>query len=417
LTTTLLTLIALAGPALAADVKIKLLAGEGPAGQVVAVTTDRITIRTSAGEKSIPAAELMWVELSAAADEVKPTVWIELLDGSRLIAVGYTAAAGQAKVELTSGQTVSVATRAIKWVRLRPQDQSLAGQWREILESPATGDMVVMRKTSTRPVEDGDESATVTETALDQLEGTLLDVGPESVQFEYDGEKIDVRREKLEGIVYYHPARREFSPPACKLVDVGGSAWSIKSLELAENRLRGSTVGGVAIEFPLAAVAKIDYSVGNVFLLTDLEPDTGGGDATVSLQPAAMAFKFGRVFGVRSRPPLGAARFQIDGQNFDNGLSLHSPAELVYRVPEGVRWLRAVAGVDDSIVVPGRFDLVIQGDGKELLRHPFGESDNRKPVPINLEIAGVRRIAIVLDAADGQDIGDQLDLCEARLTK
>jgi len=35
LTTTLLTLIALAGPALAADVKIKLLAGEGPAGQVV----------------------------------------------------------------------------------------------------------------------------------------------------------------------------------------------------------------------------------------------------------------------------------------------------------------------------------------------------------------------------------------------
>lgn len=417
MTTTLLTLIALAGPALAADAKIKLLAGEGPAGQIVAATADKITVRDSAGEKSIPAAELMWVELPHSPADTKPSVWIELLDGSRLAAESYTAASGQAKIELTSGQTVTAATRAIKFVRFRAPDPALAGQWREILESQAAGDMVVIRKTSMRPVEEGDESATMTEVALDQLEGTVLGVGPESVQFEFDGEKIDVRREKLEGVVYYHPARREFSAPACKLVDGGGSTWAIKSLELAEGRLRGSTVSGTAIDFPLAAVAKIDYSVGNVFFLTDLEPDTGGGSIAVSLQPAAMAFKFGRLFGVSKRPPLGAVRFQIDGQGYDNGLSLHSPASLVYRVPEGVRWLRAEAGVDDSVIVPGRFDLVILGDGKELMRHAFSESDSRKPVPINLEVAGIRRITIELDAADGQDIGDQLNLCEARLTK
>jgi hypothetical protein len=415
LTTTLLTILALAGPALAADAKIKLLAGEGPSGQVVAVTTDRVTIRSSEGEKSIPAAELMWVELAPSASDIKPEVWVELLDGSRLCGDGYTAAAGQAKVELTSGQTVTIATRAIKSVRFRPQDAALAGQWREILESQATGDMVVVRKTSTRPVEEGDNTATVAEVALDQLEGTILDVSPESVQFEFDSEKIDVRREKLEGIVYYHPARREFSPPACKLVDVGGSAWSIKSLELADGRLKGSTVGGVQIDFPLAAVAKIDYSVGNVFFLADLEPDTGGGDPAVSLQPAAMTFKFGRMFGVRAKPPLGAASFQIKGAKYDSGLSLHSPASLVYRVPEGVRWLRAMAGVDDSVVVPGRFDLVVLGDGKELFRHSFS-ADQRGPLALDLDISGVRRVTIALDP-DGQDIGDQLDLCEARLTK
>jgi hypothetical protein len=417
LTTTLLTLIALASPALAADAQVKLLAGEGPAGQIVAVTTDRVTIRNSAGEQSIAASELMWVELNTLATEVKSSVWVELLDGSRLSAVAYTSAAGQAKVELTSGQIATVATRAIKSVRFKAQDPALGGQWREILESQATGDMVVIRKTSMRPVQEGEEAGTVTEVALDQLEGTVLDVGPESVQFEFDGEKIDVRREKLEGLVYYHPARREFSLPACKLVDIGGSTWSIKSLELVGDRLQGSTVGGVALDLPLAAIAKIDYSVGNVFFLTDLEPDTGAGDPAVSLQPAAMAFKFGRVFGVRSGPPLGAARFQIDGQTFSNGLSLHSPVNIVYRVPDGVRWLRARAGVDDSVIVPGRFDLVILADGKERFRQSFGGQQDRKPVPIDLEIAGVKRITIVLDPADGQDIGDQLDLCEARLTK
>jgi hypothetical protein len=416
LTTTLLTIFALAGPALAADAKIRLLAGEGPSGQVVALTTDRVAVRLSDGERAIPAAELMWVELNPASPDIKPQVWIDLLDGSRLSAESYTAAAGQAKIELTSGQSVTAPTRAVKSVRFRPPDAALAGQWREILESQATGDMVVLRKTSMRPVEEGDNTATVTEVALDQLEGTITSVGPESLQFEYEGEKIDVRHEKLEGIVYYHPARREFSPPACKLVDVGGSAWSIKSLELAGGRLKGATVGGVAIDFPLAAVAKVDYSVGNVFFLADLEPDTGGGEPAVSLQPAAMTFKFGRVFGVRAGPPLGATSFQVKGTKYDNGLSLHSPASLVYRVPEGVRWLRAVAGVDDSVVVPGRFDLVVLGDGKELARHAFSP-DQRGAVPLDIDLSGVRRVTISLDPADGQDIGDQLDLCEARLTK
>jgi hypothetical protein len=76
-----------------------------------------------------------------------------------------------------------------------------------------------------------------------------------------------------------------------------------------------------------------------------------------------------------------------------------------------------VAGVDDSIVSPGRFDLVIQGDGKELVRQAFTSDGKRQPLPIELDVKGVRRLTIVLDPADGQDIGDQLDLCEARFTK
>ena len=61
-----------------------------------------------------------------------------------------------------------------------------------------------------------------------------------------------------------------------------------------------------------------------------------------------MTYKFSRVFQVRIGPPLGARQFRIGGQRFDNGLSLHSPTKLVYRVPEGFRSFRAVAGVDDS---------------------------------------------------------------------
>jgi hypothetical protein len=52
-----------------------------------------------------------------------------------------------------------------------------------------------------------------------------------------------------------------------------------------------------------------------------------------------------------------------------------------------------------------------------MLRHDFGPDEGRGPVAINLDVAAVKRIAIVLDPADGQDIGDQLNLCEARFSK
>lgn len=408
-------LVLLAALTLGADVTLKPLAGESLQGELVSATAERVAVRTAAGEKTLPAAELMLLELAAPAVEPKPTVWVELLDGSKLNAVDYTTTTGKAQIELTSGETVEIATRSIRSVRFRNQDTTIADQWREILASPATGDMVVIRKTSSR-TEGDEEPTTVTEVALDQLEGTLLDVGSESAQFEFDGDKIDVRREKLEGLVYFQPVKREFSPPACRVIDRGGSTWAAAKIELKNDALQTTTVGGVAISLPLPAVAKIDYAVGNIAFLADLEPDTGGGEPLVSLQPAAMAFKFGRVFAARTSPPLGATSFQIANQRYDSGLSLHSPAALVYRVPDGFRWFRAVAGVDDTVLRPGRFDLVILGDGKELLRQSFGP-ESRGPLDINLELAGTRRVTVKLDPADGQDIGDQLDLCEARLTK
>jgi hypothetical protein len=71
--------------------------------------------------------------------------------------------------------------------------------------------------------------------------------------------------------------------------------------------------------------------------------------------------------------------------------------------------------VDDSVW--RRIDLIVLGDGKELSRHSFSSDQPRKAAPIDLVIEGVRRVTIVVDPAGGQDIGDQLNLCDARFTK
>jgi hypothetical protein len=130
-----------------------------------------------------------------------------------------------------------------------------------------------------------------------------------------------------------------------------------------------------------------------------------------------MTTKLGSFFKTSKLSPLGTDGFRIVGKRYASGLNLHSPAMIVYRVPEGFRKLHAVAGVDDSVVAPGDFIFQILGDGKELFRHEFSGSQERGPVAIDLDLTGIRRITLVMDPADGQDIGDQLNLCDARLTK
>jgi NPCBM/NEW2 domain len=416
-TTTLLSLVALIALATPPEVTLRPLVGESWHGRLQAISATTVQVETSSGPRELAAGQVMWLDFPAGSTASKPTLWIELLDGSRLAAVAYAAADGKARITLATDQSIDVATRAIHWVRFYQQTPELAIQWRQIASSMATGDTLVIRKSSTRTIEQGEsEPRTVTEQALDQLEGTVLEVTPDSVRFELDGEKVNVRRDKLEGLIYYQPHKREFAAPRCRLTDVAGSTWLLRELALAGDRLTASTLGGLPLELQLASVAKIDFSVGNVAFLSDLEADSGGGELTLSLQPAAMTHKFSRVFQLRAAPPLGADAFRMGGERYENGLSVHSPTKLVYRVPAGFRKFYAVAGIDDTMLAPGRFTLLILADGKEVARHAFSD-EQRKAVSVGLEVSQVRRISIVLESGDGQDIGDQLNLCEARFTK
>ena len=126
--TPLITLLTLTTLAAAPDVKVRPLDGEPFSGKLTGLSSAQVTVETKAGSQTLPAASVMWGELPAASPINKPAVWIELLDGSRVVAAGYSAVGGKASIDLLTGQTVEVATRAIRTVRFRPQTPELAGQ-------------------------------------------------------------------------------------------------------------------------------------------------------------------------------------------------------------------------------------------------------------------------------------------------
>lgn len=394
----------------AADVQVKLLRGSDVKGELVAATTDSLTFSTSGGERTIPAIELRSVEFPQERQETeKPSVWLLLLDGSRIAATGVTLSAGKATIELIGNEKLpEMPARAIRAIRFHDEPKLTEG-WNEILAGKRAGDVLVLRKTTSRTAEDG--TKTEGSLTLDELEGTILQVGPDSVKFDFDGDKVDVKREKLEGIVFFQPVKRELPPAAVRLRDTVDGEWQLRTLEVKEDQLTGTSPAGALVRLSLSQVKRLDFSAGNEALLAELPVEnsaTSGALLPKGLSPAALDW-FTPAAGKR---PGGAKASPLASTT----VSLTGASSVTYRVPEGFRQFRTEVVLVSKAGTGSDVEVVVLGDGKPLAKHEFSATAERKPLLIEVNVSGVRRLTLQASSA-AQGLGALVDFQEARFTK
>lgn len=401
----------------AADVQVQLLRGETVAGQLTAVSADKITVTSGGNAQVIPAPEILAVEFpSAKADVETAHVWIDLLDGSRVIGAGLNQSGGKATIELLGGDKLpDVSARAIRAARFRPaEDAGLNAAWNEILSGRRSGDVLVLRKTANREVEENGDTKTVTTLSLDELEGTVLAIGPESVKFDYDGDKVDVKREKLEGVIIFQPVKRELPAASLRLIDVARGEWRLKSIELKDDQIVGVTPAGVTLSLPLARVQRLDFSAGNVAMLATLEMESS--ESSAALLPKGLSSAAVEWFSPTSAQRPGLTVSNATGRP-GSKVSLTGKSQATYRTPEGFRWFRAGLVLAGRPGVGSDVEVVVLGDGKPLAKHALLAADERKPIQIEADITGVRRLSLQVLPQGGQGFGALVDFQDARFTK
>ena len=89
--------------------------------------------------------------------------------------------------------------------------------------------------------------------------------------------------------------------------------------------------------------------------------------------------------------------------------------EVVFRLPAGYSRMLAAAGIDPNDAASGNVLVSVFGDEELLAEHDIDGSD--APVPLDLDVAGVKRLRIVVDYGANLDTGDWLNLCNARIVK
>jgi hypothetical protein len=256
-------------------------------------------------------------------------------------------------------------------------------------------------------------SNSVAKAGLDFLEGIIGDVTPETVSFTLDGDALPVNRNKIDSLVYVQRGEAELPTPVAVVDDYTGGQYQAKDLKLADGQLSIVTLSDLTIVRPLEQVRKFDFSSGKLQYLSDLKPESVSVTPFVELPkqfPALAQYFAPRFDQGRDDPAL-----RLDGKSYTKGISLHSRTELTYRVPAKSRKFLALAGIDDSVGSEGHVTVKISGDGKELYSGNFSGAD--KAVPLEIDVAGVRKLTILVDYGQDLDVGDYFDLAEARIVK
>ena len=384
-----------------ADFEAQTLGGQSTVGQIAELNGTLVVLKTADGPATLPLASLVGLSprTAPATDGHKATLWVELVDQSGLAAADFAVGATTARITLLSGTVVEIPTPAIRWVRFAPTggDDKLARQWSDITETKTADDLLVVRQAG----------------GLDYLEGVQKDVDAETCKFEVDKEAVTVKRPKVEGIVFAHSAAAELPEAVGQLITADGSRLAMRTVELAGNEIKIATPSKLSLSMPLDDVVRFDFSSGKVAYLSEMAVESSSFVPLLGFkeQPPALAefYQFRRDIGFEQNP------LQLDGKTYRKGLALQTRSVLVYKLPSKFRLFKTVAGIDDSAREAGNVHLEIKGDGKTLWQGEVRGSE--PPRELELDIAGVKRLEIVADYGADLDIGDRLDLCDARVTK
>ena len=173
------------------EVTLQPLSGPDQSGILVNLDDKQAVIDVQGDHKTFDLRDVRVVSVNGVAMSPRGEVnhWISLVDGSQILATGFQVQERKANVQIGE-RTLEIETRSVRAVRLRPPSADLDGQWQTAVTSEIAGDVVVLRRSPT---------------SLDQLEGILQDIDEETVGFQFDDELIPVNRDKLEGIIYFHP--------------------------------------------------------------------------------------------------------------------------------------------------------------------------------------------------------------------
>jgi hypothetical protein len=402
-----------------AQVTVSRIDGSSIVGSLSEWNEQGISVAVEAGEVDIAAKELLslrWSGASVPPDASAGAIRVELTDGTVLPVDQFQVASSKALLTLPAvvpaeKREQQIAIRNVAAVQLRPLDGAVADQWSQLRKQEFTSDVLAVLK------RDGK--------SLDYVEGVLGEVTKEKIEFRLDDESRRVDRSRVAGLIYLRADTQAKQEPICIIHSRAGLRASASAARLANELISVTTSEGVELDWPLEDIKLVDFSAGKILYLSDIEQATADWTPLVGLPSAAQAAsKYGQprrdnsAFGglltlSHSAGALSGGPNQL--QSYNKGLALHSRTEMVFRLPAGYRRFLAIAGIEPATSPAGNVQFKIYGDDEALFEADI--AGNEPPREIELDVAGVRRLKLVVDFGKNLSTGDWLNVCDARLVK
>ncbi|MCI0639997.1 MAG: NPCBM/NEW2 domain-containing protein [Gemmataceae bacterium] len=388
---------------LASADELRTLGGKQISGTLTSITDTEVILKTADGEVKTPLSQILALDVRKAKDiapDAKVSA-VRLLDDTVLQCQSVKFLGNDVALSLYSGVTLKLPLQNVVWILHDAQDAAIKKRFDEMLAEKVRRDRIVILR----------------EGVLNSLDGTLgeVDAKGTTVQFKRDGtEAIGVLFERLHGLIFF---RNESvaEQPICRVYDEFGNMLIATKLGFASGNLTVSTSFGAKVTLGYASLAKLDFNLGRLTFLSDLEP--------AKLTYTVKGYRPGYI-------PLLAKNTNIDGEpiviqdkKYDKGVSLPSNSDVQFNLGGKYKEFKAILGVSaisqlDATKVQSNAVVTVYCDGEKVFSHQVSA---KEPKAISLSVKDAKTLRITVTSRNllGAMLGlhDHATLAEARVSQ
>lgn len=386
-------------------------AGKKLNGKLVAVDAQGVTFASGDGKVQILARDIVIVDLgnkvAPLPKDVTTYSQIELTDGSTFRVTKFVLKGKQFEVDLTAGPAgiplpkLDLPMSAVFSAMKRAEDAKAREGWKKMLATRGKRDLYVTAKDA--------ESFTY-------LQGTILNGGTDEkdrpiINFESESaQKSELQLMRAAGLVFYQPQPAAIPATLCKVTDVFGNALTAAAITIAPDGVAVTTVSGATIKYAsVASLAKLDYALGNVAYLSDLDPQLevpAVSPEEKRLNPTAPYLKD------RS---LSNEQIKLDNAIYPKGVCIAPDTVATFNLNTDYTQFKATVGIDENGAnATSAARLTVEADGQILFSETLKRKD--KPKGLVLAVKGVKQLRIIVEA-DTPLNGNYVTLADARVQK
>lgn len=317
-----------------------------------------------------------------------------LTDGSVIVAKKLKIDGETVTFSLAEAEAASLPLTSLRGVVFMPMSADESGR---LIPDPAFAD--VLADATDRQ----DTLFVINDDSIMTVRGVLESVGAEDVEFNWNDKSRTIALNKLYGITAAAPAVPPKVVGQARVHLKGGSTlWATPTLR--NDRLTLTRNDGLTLTVPWNRVMRMDVNSRRMAFLSDLKP------TSMTNRPIAST----------PHPPVmdgsvSTGVLRIGDREFERGIGIHAPTEMTWQIDGAYDQLAMVIGIDEAVGNRGDCVVRIMGDGRQLLNKRLTGSD--EPMTVNLEVTGVEQLTIIAEAGNGLDLGDHVNLADARLIK
>lgn len=185
---------------------------------------------------------------------------------------------------------------------------------------------------------------------------------------------------------------------------IDGSTAAARVLSLDQADLTLEALAGFNLTVKIDRVSALRIRNGRVLYLSETEP------ASVTYVPY-----YNRVWPLSRDTSVWGNPLTVKGETFPLGLGLAPRTTLVYALDGAFERLLLKAGIDDETEGKGLAVLTIDTDQERPVSLTLAAG--KPAIPVDVPLAGVKRLTISVDFGPDDDAGDHVDLGNARLIR